>query len=565
MEPSITVSEIEFKDGTTVELKKNEIIALVGPNNAGKSATLREITDSIKQNNVTNIITQSVKINKEATSEELFKFISENYKNDINLLDHFRIGDRSINKQGIEIRWNESSNCLYELANIFLLHLSTESRLHLSNSPGSFNLLKENPIHPIQYLYKYDSLEKKFSEYFKQAFGQDLIVNRGAGSLIPLHVGNRPMPKDGEDRLSVDYLTELNKLPTIEDQGDGMRGFVGVLLSVFVTFSKIVLIDEPEAFLHPPQAYLLGKMLSKDLPSNKQIFLATHSEDLLKGLIDGNADRIKIIRIQRSGSKNEVKELNSEDIKTLWKNPLLKYSNILDGIFHSRVIVCESDGDCKFYSAVLDSIINSDEAIPDFLFVHCGGKDRIPDVINPLKKLGVRVNAIADFDLLSNKEKTKIIFESLGGNWESVAKDYSIFKNKIDEKKPERNTIDIKSEINDILNSITTKVLPENKVTEIQTILKKYSPWAQAKEMGKNFIPTGDPRKAFDRMNEAFQGKGLHIVEVGELECFCRDIPSGSKPKWLNEVLTRDLANDTELEEARRFVKRLINIDKTTI
>lgn len=69
------------------------------------------------------------------------------------------------------------------------------------------------------------------------------------------------MPAPGRDRLSYEYIQEIEKLPTLHSQGDGMRSYVGVLLHTSVGRESILLIDEPEAFLHPPQARQLGTML----------------------------------------------------------------------------------------------------------------------------------------------------------------------------------------------------------------------------------------------------------------------------------------------------------------
>ena len=38
----VWIDALTFNDGNTVKLAKNDIVVLVGPNNAGKSATLRE-------------------------------------------------------------------------------------------------------------------------------------------------------------------------------------------------------------------------------------------------------------------------------------------------------------------------------------------------------------------------------------------------------------------------------------------------------------------------------------------------------------------------------------------
>ena len=220
-----------------------------------------------------------------------------------------------------------------------------------------------------------------------------------------------------------------------------MRSFVGVLLNAFISSHSILLIDEPEAFLHPPQARLMGKMLAKDLPSERQLFLATHSQDFLKGLLDANRENLKVIRIHREGSLNKISVLNSSDIKAIWSDPLLRHSNVLDGLFHSKVIICESDADCRFYSAILSAIYDDTGSIsPDILFIHCGGKHRMPSVVKALKKLDVLVRAIADFDVLNDTNPLKMIYEELGGTWTIIEDDWKIVKGSIDAKKPELNT-----------------------------------------------------------------------------------------------------------------------------
>ena len=39
----LTFEEITFSDGTLISLEPDDVVVLVGPNNAGKSAALREL------------------------------------------------------------------------------------------------------------------------------------------------------------------------------------------------------------------------------------------------------------------------------------------------------------------------------------------------------------------------------------------------------------------------------------------------------------------------------------------------------------------------------------------
>lgn len=243
------------------------------------------------------------------------------------------------------------------------------------------------------------------SGFFNEAFGDDLIVHRNAGSEVPLLCGKRPAPIDGEDRVSFGYLQELEKLPPIHTQGDGMRSFVGVLLHSTVVEHSVILVDEPEAFLHPPQARLLGQMLVNEVPSNRQFFIATHSGDFLRGLLDTNSPRVRIVRIQRKDAINPIKELDNDGVKKVWGDPILRYSNVLDGLFHTQAILCESDSDCRFYAAIMDSLYDSDDATRReyIMFLHCGGKSRMPVVVSALRNLDVPVSVVCDFDLLNSE------------------------------------------------------------------------------------------------------------------------------------------------------------------
>ena len=81
-----------------------------------------------------------------------------------------------------------------------------------------------------------------------------------------------------------------------------------------------------------------------------------------------------------------MKILGNDEIKSIWEDPILRYSNILSGLFHDKVVVCEADTDCLFYQSVLNALHDElEDNIPDILFTHCGGKQRLKVVIRALK------------------------------------------------------------------------------------------------------------------------------------------------------------------------------------
>lgn len=551
---------MKFSDNTIIELEKDDIIVFVGPNNAGKSASLREASNLLYSKNNIGKVIKDITIEKEGDEADVISYIQSCSKVNDQKTDFIYSGfGYNFYKSTAAYYWNDFNEGFNELAKFLVNTLSTEQRLRAADPPTNIKILSDPIQHPIHFLQRDDEVEKKFSDYFKQAFGTDLIVHRNAGNEVPLYIGNKPILQNNEDRVSANYLRELEKLDLLHEQGDGMRSFVGVLLNAFISNHSILFIDEPEAFLHSPQARLLGKMLAKDLPAARQLFLATHSEDLLKGLLDANVSKLKIVRIQREGSINVVSSLTSSDINNIWSDSLLRHSNILNGLFHSKVIICESDSDCRFFSALISAEFdNSDGIAPDLFFVHCGGKHRIPTVIKALKRLNVSIKVVTDFDVLNNINPLKEIFEDLDGLWVDVENDWKIVKCGIEQKRPEYLTTDVKEEIETILKLTTDRIFPQAKIIEIQKILKKSSAWSEAKEVGKAYIPSGNASQSFERIQVKFKEKGFLILEVGELERFVKSVGNHG-PKWVSEVLSKDLKNDPELELARKFVEQLYN------
>jgi energy-coupling factor transporter ATP-binding protein EcfA2 len=551
------INEITFNNGNTFSIERDDIVVFVGPNNSGKSASIREINNLLQDNLRTNtIIVKKINIIREGEKDEIINLIETN-----SLIDKFNYIkglSYDIYKPSLENYINNFNKGLGTATNFFANNLNTESRIISSNPAKNIRVTQEQVQNPIHFLQKDDNLEKILNTYFNQAFGTDLILHRLAGSEVPFYVGKTPDFEEGEDRASRSYLEKLEKLDLLHEQGDGMRSFVGVILNSFVPYFRILFIDEPEAFLHPPQARLLGKMLAKELSDNKQIFLSTHSEDFLKGLLETNSKRLKILRIERNGDINNISILNSSDIEVVWKDSILRHSNILSGLFHSKVILCESDSDCRLFSAILSSIYeDSGNIVPDILFTHCGGKHRMPVVVKALRKLNVPVTVVADFDILNNVNPLKDLYIDLGGNWDDVENDWKLVKDEIDRKRPELQSKDLKEEIQKIFDSNSERIFPKEKIKLIENTLKKASAWSEAKKVGKSFIPNGNPSQAFERIQQKFKSLGLFILEVGEAESFVKTVGNHG-PKYVNEVLEKDLKTDPELELLRNFVKEII-------
>ncbi len=519
--PQVFLKNITFNDGTKLSLNHNSVIVFTGANNSGKSQALKDIeTDLDKSNHLKTIVIKDIEYDFLGNIDEV-TFFSEHFSaNQEGFYEVLEIGS-NFDKSTILDYWQNRTfyNGLHLL---FIKRLSTERRLTSSNALQRNDWPEQNPICKLN---QSESLTQKLSDYFHQAFGSDLIVNRNDMRTIPLHIGQAPDGTAFTIANQDEYYNQVNKLPKLQDQGDGMRSFASILLDTFTSEYSITLIDEPEAFLHPPQARILGKMLAKNNPNDRQLLISTHSEDFLQGLLDANSDNVTVIRINRDSQINRMSVLQNHEIKELWSNPILRYSKILDGLFHEKVVVCESDYDCLFYQAIIDAVYESkNEISPDILFTHCGGKTRIKDVVKALKAVNVPVVAICDFDLLNKSHYFKPITDSFGIDWnEALSADMKI-----------------------IYDSMNAKSSGENDA------------WKQIKKVGKAGFTSNEPA-AYEKVEEVCKSAGLFVVPVGEMECFDKTI-NKEKKDWIYNVLEKyELATEKKLEEARKFIQEIVD------
>lgn len=340
-----------------------------------------------------------------------------------------------------------------------------------------------------------------------------------------------------------------------------MKSFIGLMLHLLTGPYRIILVDEPEAFLHPPQARLMGRFLVEENPADAQVFVATHDSDVLTGVLDVPEASITVVRLDWDGEVNHASQLDSEKVKDLWQDPLLRYSNILDGLFHEAVVLCEGDADCRYYQSVLDDVqaeeAETEEAEvsrPDLLFTHCGGKDRMPMVIDALGAVRVPVLVIADFDVLREETLLRRIVEGLGGNWETLESDWSIVKKAIDNISKPPSTNYVREEMPNALSDITTRKLQKKDEETLRKLIRVESGWDETKRYGTAAVPAGDATSRVERLIAHLREIGLFVVEEGQLEGFVRSVGNRG-PRWLSEVHRRGLHADRTLTKPRRFVR----------
>ena len=482
------------------------------------------------------------------------------------LRKHARIKDREgslhVSAYGVNLQTGVSDlkqhwpNAASIFKSLFCMLVRTEGRITDSDPVDSIAVPDDPVSHPIHMLLN-DTIEEKMSGYFRKAFGDDLILFRTGGKHMPLLVGHRLRPTTGEDRVSHTYCERLLKSTVpLHEQGDGMRSFASVILHILAPITpSVLLLDEPEAFLHPSQARLLGEIIAREKSPRAQLFLATHSPDVLDGLIGLSPKKLRVVRIQRDGIVNRIKELDKALIQEISVDPLMKYSSVMSGVFHERVIICESDTDCMFYGAIIDLPGVYGNRHPDVLFVHANGKDRMATLARILVALDVTVDVVADIDILREEAKFRRVVESLGGDWSEIQLPSQVVRSAVSQQKPSLGIAEVGTNIRQILDDSLDQLALSALRSCINDVFRKASPWDTIKRSGASGLPAGDATQRFKELQNLCNRIGLWIVPVGEVEGFCKSVGNHG-PKWAQRVVdSKSLSNDPELEPARCFVR----------
>lgn len=561
---SYSIESLVFSDGSAISLSKGETVLIVGGNNAGKSQALREIVkqlDSETAEESSCVVVKKVAVSVNEDEQALRSFVKQ--------LEKVPGSDSNVGRMGMNMRaetismWLKDpkwlSKSLRRGLRAFTTYLiDTQSRLEITQAIQSIDFLREQKRHPLHYLADDIELEDQISAVFKKAFGMDLVVNRTVGSHVHLHTGQRPSSL-ATYNVDKEMRNRLGELPRLDEQGDGMKAFVGCLMWGTVVDYNILLIDEPEAFLHPPQARLLGRTLVKQKKVGTQLLLATHSGDFLRGALDAGASHLRILRLVRQGTNNVVSELRPEDVVALSTDSLLRQTNVLDALFHQLTVVCESDADAQFYSALTSVLADASETrpTPDVLFLQSGGINRMPAIVGPLRKIGVPIRVVTDFDVLREEKPLRPIFEALGGQWSEIEADWKVLQAAVSARKAQLDKADLVKAIDSSLRKVHGEVVPDSALKEIKDAARKASAWAYAKTGGESFLPAGDVFNRYVRLRTTFKSVGLYIVPKGELESFCKSVADHG-PAWVEQVCKKNLGADPELRDAREFVEALI-------
>src|SRR6266852_3808118 len=289
------IIEIRFKFGKApnaepLTSRLTPVTVFVGPNNSGKSKVLNEIRrycSPEERSPIQSVILSELAfapIPHEAVEEAVRRFTlpipsGQPMQSGEILYGTPRHSYRVYTSHLVEVLRdpNHSQYSWYYLEPNTLM-LNGPSRVSLVD-PQNAGDFQESAFTSLQVLFRDHAKRAEVRRILHEAFGLYFVVD-------PTHIGflrirfstvepSNEMEEQGIHEAAVRFHAAA--LP-VEETSDGVKAFTGMITEIVAGDPKILLIDEPEAFLHPALSFQLGNELARiSSLAGKNLFASTHS------------------------------------------------------------------------------------------------------------------------------------------------------------------------------------------------------------------------------------------------------------------------------------------------
>jgi hypothetical protein len=295
----------------------------------------------------------------------------------------------------------------------FTVLLDGKNRLSLTD-PQSISSLRGKPTGMMMRLFKNREEMEELRQIVLDAFGKHLVLDCTRMSMCHFVLADEPPEEFETSFTSRKALAYFKHATDILELSDGVKSYIGLHATLLSYDYRVILVDEPEAFLHPPLARTLGYNLTR--LANKRgasVIAATHSPFFLMGCVEAQQE-LNIVRLGWRGDVATARALPAAELRKMMNDPLLRSTGVLSALFHQSAVVCEGDSDQAFYGEINERLRRvasgvmegkRDEAYAkDCLFVNAHGKHSVSPLLGALRRMGVPSVGIVDLDVLRDKD-----------------------------------------------------------------------------------------------------------------------------------------------------------------
>jgi len=235
----------------------------------------------------------------------------------------------------------------------------------------------------------------RLSEQLRVLFGRSLRFDVGVGGIVLQH-------RDagfGEATYG------------LEDEASGLLRLASILAAIYDDGIGALLIDEPEATLHPQAQSFLARQLravagNPQYPSKKLVVIATHSERMVALRTVNDVARVSFFTSyglapnQVAGDDPVVRDAGLQQ----WFRKEGRYYKG-DLLFAVKPLVVEGDLDAEVLNAV-GARVEPDFDVVGAQIIPAGTKQKVVPFVRFLQQIGKSPSILVDLDAFSDKEKS---------------------------------------------------------------------------------------------------------------------------------------------------------------
>lgn len=460
----IRIKQYRSIDDITISFPENKPVVLFGPNNAGKSNILSAIDRLLGEKYPTYIeMLESDYYMRDKTTYPTASIIAR-------FSDAYYIDRRGTSYNTVALTYGYNGDVTENL-----IHDGKGTRLYINNeqraSCQSYLIDAERNIQSaFNYSSKYSLLSKfshqihkalstthkeKLSTAFEQIkhsfeettefstfFQQFSTALQGAvkGFVHSLAVDFSAYDPNNYAKSLRIYAKEGDSVRSFEEFGTGeqqvlLMAFVKAYMEVFTSESFVLIIEEPEAHLHPLAQKWLKEYIVEMCATGIQVVISTHSTDFIDAeYLDG------LVRVYKESRTTKAIQLSKEDLhrfcvesgvpadKTSPENIIDFYNtrlftDQLKGMFAETIVLVE--GATEFFALpVYLKRIGFSLAEHGIEIVNCRGKDAIPLFWRLFKAYGYNCYFIFDGDAKTDANAKTFSGIITTDFWETAAEKY---------------------------------------------------------------------------------------------------------------------------------------------
>ena len=430
---SITIEK--FRSIKKAQIYLHDILAVVGENNAGKTAVLRAINSVLNfKNEETNFINKNHQFAPRNNTHITICFTdipdTDFYHDKIyrdTLTIHFSYSYSENRRRYYIYKGNDKISAddsfLERLSNdIIYVYIPAER----TNSDISWN---DDSIYKqllMNYSSRYTENRDRISGHVRKATDKihSSVLVKLEEQINTLYMQNKSVDFKLQFPVDLDYtallnqvqisLNEYNSNYALREWGSGTKSLAVIAIhranALIKTRSIVLGIEEPETNLHPQAQKRFIYALKNNLRSNEtQTIFTTHSTVLINEL---SHDDILLVRRMTDSSRDFIStttQLQSNfweryNLEVFKHYQYFKYKNS-DFFFSKYVIVGESKNDCQVFMKLVSEELG--DRIADISFLDAGGVESIKYPFFLLKELNIPFMTIVDrdffFDYVNDK------------------------------------------------------------------------------------------------------------------------------------------------------------------